>query len=140
VATDSDRRTAVSTALLRGLAGRCPHCGHVSLFLPRRWVEVRETCSSCGLRYLRNQGDPWIFLVVVDRAAFILPVIAVVYFELYPSNLVLLVGAFALLIGAVAATMRQRYGFCLALDYLTRARWRDPDDRLPPLPRTPTSS
>lgn len=89
-----------------------------------RWSKLHATCEVCDLRYLRNQGDPWAFLVFIDRAVFILPPIAILYFGWVPGRLWLMVLAFILLIGFIVWTTPNRYGLCVALDYLTR---RGPD-------------
>lgn len=86
-----------------------------------RWNRVRPRCSECGLRYLLNEGDPWVFLLVLDRAVFIFPPIVIIYFGLLSASVVATVVAFALLIGALVYTTPHRYGICVALDWLTRA-------------------
>ena len=42
------------TSLLRSLRLRCPLCGQGRLF--RGWFAMHETCSGCGLKYLREPG------------------------------------------------------------------------------------
>jgi len=106
-------------ALRFGATRRCPRCGRGELF--ERWNRVRPTCSECGLRYLLNQGDPWVFLLVLDRAVFIFPPIVIIYFGLLSSSIVTTVVAFVLLISALIYTTPHRYGICVALDWLTRA-------------------
>lgn len=111
--------------LFNGLRRRCPRCGRGRLF--RRWLRVRDACSCCGLRYLLNQGDPWAFLLVVDRA-FLLILIAIVYFKLWPRSLPAVLTLFGAVMALFVATMPNRYGLCIALDYWTRTRWGDPSD------------
>ena len=107
-----------SQYLLNGLRRRCPHCGREPLF--RRWNRVRDGCNACGLRYLINPGDPWAFLLVIDRGALILPPIALIYFGLLPRDPVMIVALFAAFIAVVIYTTPHRYGICIALDVLTR--------------------
>ena len=114
-----------STILLNGVRRRCPRCGGGRLF--RRWLKLREVCPNCGLRYLLNQGDPWAFLLVVDRV-FLLVLIAIIYFKLWPKSLPAVIALFAAVIAVFVATMPHRYGLCVALDYWTRTRWGDPAD------------
>lgn len=111
--------------LWNGLRRRCPRCGGGRLF--HRWLKLRENCPSCGLRYLLNQGDPWAFLLVVDRV-FLIVLIAIVYFKLWPKSLPAVIALFAIVLAAFIATMPNRYGLCIALDYWTRTRWGDPAD------------
>lgn len=40
--------------LVRGLARRCPLCGHGKLF--RRWFSLAERCPGCHLRFERIEG------------------------------------------------------------------------------------
>ena len=111
--------------LKHGLLRRCPRCGEGRLF--ERWLKLRDGCPACGLRYLINQGDPWAFLLVVDRF-FLLALIVIIYFKLWPRSLSGVVAIFAVVIAAFVLTMPQRYGLCVALDYWTRTRWGDPAD------------
>ena len=81
---------------------------------------MHEHCDACGLRYLENPGDPWFFLLILDRGAFILPPIALIYFGWLPRSvpgIVLVLGLFA---AVVLATTPHRYGICVALDWVTR--------------------
>jgi len=106
-------------AIRFGATRRCPRCGDGELF--ERWNRVRPKCSSCGLRYLLNQGDPWVFLLVLDRAVFIFPPIVIIYFGLLASSLAITVIAFLGLIALLIYTTPHRYGICVALDWITRA-------------------
>jgi len=106
-------------AIRFGAARRCPRCGRGELF--ERWNHVRPECAACGLRYLLNHGDPWVFLLVLDRAVFIFPPIVLIYFGLLADSIAGTVAVFALLIAALVYTAPHRYGICVALDWLTRA-------------------
>jgi uncharacterized protein (DUF983 family) len=108
-------------AIRHGAQRRCPRCGEGPLF--ERWNRVREECPACGLTYLLNQGDPWAFLLFLDRAAFIFPPVAILYFRLLPESWVGIVAVFLALGGTLLYTTPHRYGICIALDWLTR-----PDD------------
>lgn len=85
---------------------------------------MNETCPECGLQYLKNQGDPWAFLLFSDRF-FFLPIIAAIYFSTLPGNSFWLYAIFGGIALFYIITMPHRYGFCIALDYLTRTRWGD---------------
>jgi uncharacterized protein (DUF983 family) len=106
-------------AMGNGWSRRCPRCGHGALF--ERWNQVRERCSECDLKYLLNQGDPWVFLLFLDRGVFILPPIAIIYFGLLPDSVVGIVAVFGAVVAALIYTTPHRYGVCVALDWLTRA-------------------
>lgn len=47
------------------MRGLCPRSGEGALF--RRGLEAWERCSSCSLRYQRNQGDIWMFVILMNR-------------------------------------------------------------------------
>ena len=128
----TSRSRLIGTALRRGLRKRCPHCGEGRLF--SGWTFV-DRCSACGLVFARNYGDTWAFIILGDR----LPLgamIAVIYFGViraYPATaLTMLVTLTAVAIW----TTPNRWGAAIALDYLSRVIWPDPDDPIPP-PRSP---
>jgi uncharacterized protein (DUF983 family) len=114
-----ENRTPIGLALRRGLRRRCPRCGIGPLF--RRGIKTYERCSSCDLVYQRDRGDTWLFMIVTDRIP-ILFGIAAVYFGFRPTT----PGAIAAFFLAVAvpliATIRERQGMALAVDYLVTQR------------------
>lgn len=106
--------------LWRGFARRCPRCGRGALF--ERGAHMLERCPSCGLRYLEDRGDPWAFLMFIDRAAFIFPLVAALYFGLHRVSLAGFI-AFGVMMGvAFLLVTPNRYGASVALVYWTR--WR----------------
>ncbi len=108
------------TLLARGVRRRCPQCGRGPLF--KHLNVMHERCAVCGLRYLDNQGDLFGYLFVLDRALFILPLIALVFFRLYVPSSRWFYGIFALLMIALVSTLPQRTGISVAIDYLFRRR------------------
>lgn len=67
--TDNDQHGYASVSPLRaGLTGRCPRCGEGKLF--SGFLDVAETCSSCGLELkARDTGDgPAVFIVLIVGA------------------------------------------------------------------------
>jgi uncharacterized protein (DUF983 family) len=94
-------------------------------------MTARDRCPVCGLVYQRNAGDTWAFWIVGDR----IPVgvaIAIVYLGFGPRSWIQ--GAFFLgaLVLLLIATIPQRMGVVIALHYLSRRYWPDPDDPIPP--------
>ena len=128
---DSSRlRTArppIRQVLLRGLRRRCPRCGEGPLF--RRWIDAYERCSACGLQYQRNQGDLWIWLILTDRIPILIG-IAALYFGFRTSDWIVASIFFAVLIIPLLATLRERQGLAIALDYLSRIHFPDPSDEI----------
>ena len=119
----------IAPALLRGLRKRCPHCGQGRLFAG--WSRHLDRCEHCGLVYERNPGDTWAFTVIGDR----LPVAAgiiIVYFGLFRTNPALGLAAFAVLAALLIWTAPNRWGVGIALHYLSRVYFPDPQDPVPP--------
>lgn len=114
--------------ILRGIKKRCPHCGKGELY--HKWNDLRDYCGACGIKFLRNQGDPWAFLLFFDRFFLIPPIIAI-YFGILPRNFVMLSLIFIALGAVFFVTTPHRYGLCISLDYLTRVYWGDLADKLP---------
>ena len=129
---NSGDRPALKSVISRGWRKRCPHCARGSLF--EKGVRLRDECLVCGIRFLRNQGDHWAFLLIVDRAIFILPLIVIIYLGLLPAGDWMKVVFFASVMGLFIATTGRRYGICVGLDYLSRYFWGDPDEVFPAIP------
>jgi uncharacterized protein (DUF983 family) len=116
-------------ALRRGIAKRCPHCGQGALF--SGWVHHLDRCAVCGLVYERNAGDTWAFNVMGDRLP-IAAIIVLIYFGFVRSHPD--AGFIALIVLGVliVVTAPNRWGIGIALHYLSRIIWPDPDDPVPP--------
>ena len=121
-------RTLVLTALRRGVSRRCPHCGEGRLF--EGWSHHLERCSVCGLVYERNPGDTWAFTIILDRV----PVgagIVLLYFGFGRSHQLLGILAFIVMAALLLVTSPNRWGAGIALHYLSRVYWPDPEDPVP---------
>ena len=55
----------IRQAMLRGLLGRCPHCGRGKLF--RAFLKVADECTECGQDFSHQQADdaPAYFVILV---------------------------------------------------------------------------
>lgn len=92
-----------------------------------RWIRAFERCAQCGLRFQRNYGDTWFFLLITDR----LPIgigVAAVYFGFRATNWMYAGGFLVAMAVPMIATMRERQGLALALDYYSRVYLPDPSD------------
>lgn len=130
--TNNDRqvvmmRPRIGNVLRRGMRRRCPRCGEGALF--RRGIAIHERCSECHLLYQRDRGDTLMFMFITDRIP-ILFGIAAVYFGFRSTNLMVATAFLVALIAPMAATIRERQGLALALDYLSRVYWPDPSDEI----------
>jgi len=117
------------TALRRGLARRCPHCGRGALF--SGWAHHLERCAVCGLEYERNPGDTWAFTIIGDRLP-VAAIIVIIYFGFFRTHHVLGLITFAVLGVLLVVTAPNRWGVGIALHYLSRRIWPDPADPVPP--------
>jgi uncharacterized protein (DUF983 family) len=118
---------SLGAMLRRGWRRRCPRCGEGPLFV--RGLKFHQRCPTCNLLYQRNAGDTWMFMIITDRIP-ILFGIAAVYFGFRPGNWVSTTLFFLALAVPILATMRERQGLALALDYAMRVRLRDPTDEI----------
>ena len=124
--------TAPWKAIARGWNKRCPHCGVGPLFTGR--AHHVDRCAHCGRVYERNPGDTWAFTVIGDRLP-IAFIIVLIYVGLGRSHLVLGYSLIAVLGVAIVLTAPRRWGVGIALHYLSRVVWPDPDDPIPgPIP------
>jgi hypothetical protein len=69
------------------------------------------------------------FMIITDRIP-ILFGIALVFFGFRANSYATGAAFFVILCSALLATLRQRQGLALALDYLLRVRLRDPTDEI----------
>jgi len=120
----------LKTVLWRGMRRRCPHCGEGRVF--KGWLKLHDRCPACGLQLLNDQGDLWAYLVAVDRALFIFPLVIMIYFRLYnPNSVWYYAFSIALLVGFIY-TLPHRNGMSLGVDYLIRRRHGDLAGKAPP--------
>lgn len=115
----------ISLILRRGWRRRCPRCGEGPLF--RRGIAFHQRCTACDLRFQRDNGDTWMFMIITDRIPMLLA-IAIMYFGFITTTwLGTIVFAVAVAVPMIV-TIRHRQGLALALDYLSRIHFHDPSD------------
>jgi len=122
-------RRSIGTALARGLRRRCPHCGEGRLF--SGWHHL-ERCAVCGLVYERNPGDTWAFTIIGDRLP-VAAIIAIIYFGVVRSRPGWGMATFMVIGALLIWTAPNRWGAGIALHYLSRVYWPDPQDPVPPV-------
>ncbi|HMD59861.1 MAG TPA: DUF983 domain-containing protein [Opitutaceae bacterium] len=64
--------------LANGIAGRCPNCGHRTLFERGRLFKVNGSCPDCGLRIERGDGEflgPFVINYGVTAFGVIVPLV-----------------------------------------------------------------
>ncbi len=116
------------SAVGRGWRNRCPHCGRGPIY--RGWHHELPACPACGLVYERRSGDTWLYVVVGDRLP-IAALVVLVYFDLFRAHPVFRFSLYAAIAALLLVTARPRWGVGIALHYLTRRFWPDPDDPVP---------
>lgn len=59
---------SAKTVMLRGLRGRCPHCGEGKLL--KSYLKANESCSGCGEDFDRlraDDGPAWLTILIVGH-------------------------------------------------------------------------
>ena len=107
----------------RGMHRRCPQCGEGRVF--RGWLKMYDHCERCGLKYLANEGDLWAYLILIDRALFLFPLVVMIYFRINnPESPWTWVIAGALLL-LFLYTLPHRNAISLGIDYRIRRKAGD---------------
>ena len=101
------------------LKDKCPKCSKGSVFLTR--FKMKEKCDICDTYFIEKNGDNWFFLLFIDRAFFIFPVVVMLYFGL--SMAYMLIGTLISLLVFIYATPF-RLGLSLSFDYYMRSNQR----------------
>jgi uncharacterized protein (DUF983 family) len=122
------RRHVIVTALRRGIVRRCPNCGRGRLFAG--WGQHLERCSICGLVYERNLGDSGAFTIIGDRLR-VAAIVILVYFGFARSHPAMGIAVFVVIGALLIVTAPNRWGVGIALHYLSRIYFPDPQDPVP---------
>jgi len=89
----------------------------------------------CGYLYERDYGDVWWVWIITDR----IPIgigIVFVYFGFRITSWWIGTIFFGSLVLPLVLTIPRRFGLAIALSYLSRTRWPDSNDPMPPQPTT----
>ena len=88
-----------------------------------------EHCERCRLKYLANEGDLWAYLILIDRALFLFPLVVMIYFRINnPESPWTWIISGALLF-AFIYTLPHRNAVSLGIDYVIRRKWGDLADK-----------
>lgn len=76
-----------------GILGLCPNCKTGKIFRTR--FKMNHECELCNINFNEENGDNWFFLLIIDRALFIFPIIVAYYFgygikiiiTIYPNSI-----------------------------------------------------
>tara|TARA_Y100001970_G_C13583460_1_gene532013 strand:- start:65 stop:403 length:339 start_codon:yes stop_codon:yes gene_type:complete len=99
------------------IKGVCPNCKKGKIFLTR--FKIKNKCESCKLNFIEDHGDNWFFLLIIDRAIFIFPIIVAYYFNSEPKFIIIL--SLSLLLLFIIFTPI-RLGISLAFVYYLRTK------------------
>ena len=69
-----------------GILGLCPNCKTGKIFRTR--FKMNHECESCNINFNEDDGDNWFFLLIIDRALFIFPIIVAYYFGYGPKIII----------------------------------------------------
>ena len=69
-----------------GILGLCPNCKTGKIFRTR--FKMNHECESCNVNFNEDNGDNWFFLLIIDRALFIFPIIVAYYFGYGPKFII----------------------------------------------------
>ena len=69
-----------------GIFGLCPNCKTGKIFRTR--FKMNHECESCNVNFNEDNGDNWFFLLIIDRALFIFPIIVAYYFGYGPRFII----------------------------------------------------
>jgi len=117
------------TLLQRGLRQRCPCCGEGRVFAG--WLKLHDRCERCGLKYLANEGDLWAYLILLDRAIFLFPLVVMIYFRLNNPDSIWTWIISGVLLLLFLYTLPHRNAISLGIDYVIRRKWGDLADQEP---------
>ena len=120
-------RPRIRQVLLRGLKRLCPHCGEGSIY--SSGITFRERCPACGFKLQRDRGDTLMFMFITDRIPLLFGV-AAVYLGFSNLSTGMAIAFLLAIVIPMLATIRERQGLALALDYLSRTYVADPSDEL----------
>ena len=71
-----------------GILGVCPNCKNGEIFKTR--FKINHECKSCEVNFIEDNGDNWFFLLIIDRALFIFPIIVAYYFGFGPNFIIII--------------------------------------------------
>ena len=89
----------------------------------------------CGYLYERDYGDVWWVWIITDRIPIGIGIVFVFFGFRITSWLVGTIFVTALVLPLVL-TIPRRFGLGIALAYLSRRRWPDSNDPMPPIQAT----
>ena len=105
------------THIFNAIRGKCPQCKYSTLFATR--FKINESCKKCGLIFQDNDDGTWFFLLLLDRAFFIFPVVVLMYFGIKPVQ-IFFIGILLIFIFILATPMR--IGTSVAIDYYFKTK------------------
>ena len=107
---------------------KCKYCKSQNSKILKEAVDIRYTgdkfklciCSDCGIKFVEKPGDDWAFLLLLDRAVFIFPIIAIYYLSIDTITVftAVIIGVF-FMISFIIFTP-QRLGVSKAIEYWIR--------------------
>jgi uncharacterized protein (DUF983 family) len=97
------RDRSLTTAIMRGLKGRCPNCGRGRLF--RSYLKVVNTCEICGEDLSPQRADDAPAYLTLLLVAHVVGAGVLLSDELWPNSSLVWVALFWLIFAAVASLL-----------------------------------
>ena len=100
--------------------GKCQNCKHSTLFATK--FKINDTCNSCGLVFQDNNDGTWFFLLMLDRAFFIFPLVVLMYMGVNPKQIAI-IGLLLIILFIFASSVRM--GIAVGVDYYFKSKlWK----------------
>ena len=109
----------LSKLIFLSIRGRCPCCNEKTLFL--NLFRLNDCCENCEINFNTNDSGSWFFLLLIDRAFFIFPMVVMIYFGA-PQILFIISSLMIFIIFIIATPIR--LGICVAIDYYLEKRFK----------------
>ncbi len=104
--------------ILSGLRGISPNYSQSKILISTKF-KMRNKSDACNLQLFGDNGDNWFFLIIIDRAPFIFPIIVAYYFNAGLIFIIML--SFIVLVLFIIFTPT-RLGLSFAFVYYFRVR------------------
>ncbi len=101
----------------KSMFGKCPNCSRKKIFPSH--TQLKKSCDNCYVNFIENNGDNWFFLVLIDRALFIFPIVVAFYFEIHPK-MIISPSLFLLILFIIITPFR--LGLCFGFDSYFRSK------------------
>jgi len=108
----------LSRCLIHVAKGLCPKCGQGNIIATR--FKLKSHCENCQLKLIQSPGDGWAFLLFLDRAFFIFPIVLGLFLGMQELATPILVASGSIFVAIFLYLTPQRIGISLAIEFWIR--------------------